>query len=157
MNKRKSTHVTQNMTQTALWLPHNMHKRLREAGGERGMGEEIRERLQASFNAEDAENKPSGVPWETEELLREVSFCAEQVSNHFGSWFKDAFAFQVLKASVETLLNQYRPEGDPSHAKPSLTQSGERIFGKNGEGKNRSPEEFGRTLAQFCALNRIPF
>jgi len=39
------------MRQSALRLPADLYGRLREAGGDRGMGEEIRKRLQASFDA----------------------------------------------------------------------------------------------------------
>ena len=45
MRKRKSTRETKNMIQTALWLPRDMHEQLKKAGGERGLGEEIRRRL----------------------------------------------------------------------------------------------------------------
>lgn len=43
------------MVQTALWLPRDMHERLKAAGGERGLGEEIRRLLDASFSADEAE------------------------------------------------------------------------------------------------------
>ena len=52
MKKRKSTRETKNMIQTALWLPLDMHEKLKKAGGERGLGDEIRRRLQVSFDAE---------------------------------------------------------------------------------------------------------
>ena len=52
MRKQKSTRETKNMIQTALWLPRDMHERLKEAGGERGLGEEIRKRLVVSFSGE---------------------------------------------------------------------------------------------------------
>jgi len=41
-----------NMIQTALWLPRDMHERLKKEGGERGLGEAIRRRIQASFGVE---------------------------------------------------------------------------------------------------------
>ena len=52
MKKRKSTRETKNMIQTALWLPRDMHEKLKQAGGERGLGDEIRRRLQVTFGAE---------------------------------------------------------------------------------------------------------
>ena len=33
------------MIQAALWLPREMHEQLKKAGGERGLGEEIRSRI----------------------------------------------------------------------------------------------------------------
>ena len=51
MKKRKSVTETKNMVQTAVWLPRNLHACLKEAGGERGLGEEIRRQLQMAFEA----------------------------------------------------------------------------------------------------------
>ncbi len=138
------------MDQSAVRLPRSLKERLEKAGGKRGMGEEIRQRLEASF---DAEGEPPS-DQKTRELLDAVSFCAEQVTIHFGSWLEDVFAFQVLRGSVDALLNQYQPEGDPNHAKPNLTEIGEKTFGKNDEVRKRSPEELGRTLAQFWFLSK---
>src|ERR1035437_8777043 len=64
MKKRKSTNETTNMVQTALWLPRGMHEKLKKAGGERGLGDEIRRRLQNSFDAEQLPRDPI-----TDELL----------------------------------------------------------------------------------------
>ena len=114
------------------------------------MGEEIRRRLEASFDAEaQAPHDPK-----TRELLEAISFLARQATNYFGSWFEDAFAFQVLKGSVDILLKHYQPEGDPVLAKPNLTELGEVIFGKNGENENRSPEEISRTLVRFWFMSK---
>ena len=83
------------MIQSAIRLPRSLHERLKKAGGARGMGEEIRRRLEASFAAEaEVPNDPK-----TRELLEAISFLARQANNYFGSWFEDAFAFQVLKGS----------------------------------------------------------
>ena len=46
------------MIQSAIWLPRSLHERLRKAGGERGLGKEIRRRLEASFEAEKAPANP---------------------------------------------------------------------------------------------------
>ncbi len=54
-----------NMIQSAVRLPQSLHQRLKKAGGERGMGEEIRRRLEASF---DVEAKAPGDP-KTREIL----------------------------------------------------------------------------------------
>src|SRR5690242_19658051 len=116
--------------QSAVRLPHSLHERLRKAGGERGMGEEIRQRLEASFAAEREDQK-------TRELVEAVSFCAGQVTSLFGSWFEDARAFEVLKGSVDALLSNYQPQDDPSHATPKLTETGKQLFGGNDEIKDR--------------------
>lgn len=56
------------MVQSAVRLPRSLHERLKKAGGERGMGEEIRRRLEASFEAEKAPNDPK-----TRKLLDAIS------------------------------------------------------------------------------------
>jgi hypothetical protein len=95
------------MRQSALRLPPDLHQRLRRAGGEDGMGAEIRRRLEASFAAEKAPANPK-----TQELLAEISYFADETATYCGNWFDDAFAFEVLKESVESLLASARPKGD---------------------------------------------
>ena len=63
------------MVQTAVRLPQSLRDRLSKAGGERGMGEEIRRRLEASFEAEKAPADPK-----TRELLDAISSCAEEIA-----------------------------------------------------------------------------
>ena len=130
------------MIQSAVRLPRRLHERLKKVGGEGGMGEEIRHRLERSFDEEDVERRDP----KTRELLGAVSFVAGQTTSFFGSWSKDAFAFQVLKATVDLLLKHYQPEGDP---KPNPTGLGEIIFGKNRENENLSPEEVSRTVVSL--------
>ncbi len=139
-----------NMIQSAVRLPQSLHQRLKKAGGERGMGEEIRRRLEASF---DAEAKAPRDP-KTRKLLEAISFLAGLTTAYFGSWSEDAVAFQVLKGSVDIVFRHYQPEGDPVHAKPNLTGMGEFIFGKTGENENRSTEEISRTLARFWFMSK---
>jgi hypothetical protein len=131
-----------NMIQSAVRLPRRLHERLKKVGGEGGMGEEIRRRLEASFDEEDAERRDP----KTRELLEAISFAAGQATSFFGSWSKDAFAFRVLEASVDLLLKHYQPEGEP---KPNPTELGEIIFGKNRENENLSPEEVSRTVVSL--------
>lgn len=123
------------MIQSAVRLPRRLHERLKNAGGERGMGEEIRRRLEASFDAEPSDRK-------TRELLEGVAFCARQATNYYGRWSEDGFAFLVLKASVDMLLKSYQPKHDPL-PKPNPTKLGKVLFEENG---NPSPEEISRTV-----------
>ena len=53
MRKRKSTRETKNMIQTALWLPRDMHEKLKNEGGAQGFGDEIRRRLRITFDDEE--------------------------------------------------------------------------------------------------------
>ena len=78
MQKRKSTRETKNMVQTALWLPREMHEALKKAGGERGLGEEIRRKLQMAFEADGATTVPGDQT--TEQLLDQIWNIARALS-----------------------------------------------------------------------------
>jgi hypothetical protein len=95
------------MRQSALRLPPDLHQRLRRAGGEDGMGAEIRRRLEASFEAERAPKNPK-----TRELLEAMTFLADKADTHCGNWSEDAFSFEVLKAALQLFLAARRPEGE---------------------------------------------
>lgn len=130
------------MTQSAIRLPRSLHERLQKAGGDRGMGEEIRRRLQASFDAEEA------VPatQQTRELLDAISFFDDEMFYEFGSWSKEPFAFEVLKACVDMLLMNYRPEGEAKpRPKPKRDADGKPVL-LYGHG---SPEEIARLMVHF--------
>jgi hypothetical protein len=103
MKREKSTE----MLQSAVRLSKSLHERLKKAGGERGMGEEIRSRLEASFEAKSAPKDAK-----TSELLDAISAMAEEISGYYGRWSEDAFAFEVLKACVNMLWAYYQPKGE---------------------------------------------
>ena len=67
------------LIQTAVRLPQSLHERLKKAGGERGMGEEIRRRLEASFAADQS----------ARELLDAISAVAEETTNYYWSAFRE--------------------------------------------------------------------
>jgi hypothetical protein len=95
------------MVQTAVRLPQSLRDRLSKAGGERGLGEEIRRRLEASFEAAKAPADPN-----TPELLDAIAFCAEEIARELRPWSADAFAFRVLKEAISLLLADFEPEGE---------------------------------------------
>jgi hypothetical protein len=101
MQKRKSIRETKNMVQTALWLPREMHEALKKAGGERGLGEEIRRKLQMAFEVGDTTTVPGDQI--TEELLDQISDVAHALSCD-EPWYADSFKIEVLNAAVTTLL-----------------------------------------------------
>jgi hypothetical protein len=117
------------MIQSAVRLPRALHERLKQVGGERGMGEEIRRRLQASFDVEKAPDDPS-----TEQLKLAISSIANAVSID-APWSTDAYSFAIFKAAVDALLAHFKPKGDPAPA-PRL------VFGPDDP-----PDTIGRTLA----------
>jgi hypothetical protein len=109
------------MIQVAVRLPRELQERLKQAGGERGMGEEIRRRLEASFDAERAPGNPK-----TQELLDAISFAAEEEAAYYnGNWWEDPFAFDVFKEYVNLLLANCRPEGE---VVPKPTELGGILF-----------------------------
>jgi hypothetical protein len=94
------------MVQSAVRLPRDLHERLKNAGGDRGMGDEIRRRLEASFESEKIPGNPN-----TGELISAISFADQELVRDFGSWSKDRFAFEVFRESVNGLLKHYEPKG----------------------------------------------
>ena len=96
------------MIQSAIWMPRSLHERLGKAGGDRGLGKEIRRRLEASFEAEKA---PADA--KTQELLDAISYCADETARDYGGWSADGFAFVVFKGCVDLLLKREQPKGQP--------------------------------------------
>ena len=104
------------MTQSAVRLPQGLHQRLKKAGGERGMGEEIRRRLEASFAAEaEAPSNPK-----TRELLEEIERLALTTPLD-APWYADGDAFKVFKGAIDAALSKVpakrqsrRPHGQTS-------------------------------------------
>jgi len=99
MRKRKSTRETKNMIQTALWLPRDMHEKLKEDGGERGLGDEIRRRLQLTFVAEQQSGDPI-----TDLLLNLIRQIDRKLSLDV-SWSEDSIGFDVLRLAINKLLS----------------------------------------------------
>jgi len=95
------------MVQTAVRLPQSLRDRLSKIGGERGLGEEIRSRLEASFEAAKAPADPK-----TPELLDAIAYYAEEIARELRPWSKDPFAFRVLKEAISLLLADFEPEGE---------------------------------------------
>jgi hypothetical protein len=102
------------MVATAVRLPQSLRDRLSKAGGERGLGEEIRVRLEASFAADKAPADPK-----TPELLGAIASCAEEIARDLRPWSADPYAFAVLKETMSMLLADFEPEGEAvPHANP---------------------------------------
>lgn len=108
------------MVQTAVRLPQSLRERLSKAGGDRGLGEEVRVRLEASFEADKAPADPK-----TAELLDAVAFCAEEISRDLGLWSEEPYAFAVLKDAIKILFTQFEPHGQ---AVPKLNPDSALVF-----------------------------
>jgi hypothetical protein len=95
-----------------LRLPRELHGRLKELAGERGLTAQIRDRLDASFLPGTGETDPK-----TRDVVRSVAEVAQVVADYYGEWHTDPFAFEVFKRTIVTVLEKalvrYRPNGEP--------------------------------------------
>ncbi len=105
MPKRKSTRATKNMIQTALWLSRDMHELLKKDGGDRGLGDEIRRRLQITFEA----GRPRLDP-PTRKLLEDIELLTVDMLPLV--WHADPDAFEVFKAGINELLSGHQPSSE---------------------------------------------
>ncbi len=122
------------MIQSAIRLPRKLHERLKKAGGQRGMGQEVRQRLEASFDAERTATHPK-----TMYLLNAISACADKIERDYGNWSEDAFAFEVLKGCANILFMHFKPTGEPI-PKPKPGSLAATLFGPS----EPKPEEASR-------------
>jgi hypothetical protein len=94
----------QEMVRTTIWLPQQMHQRLKEISGSGGVSEEVRKRLETSERVPD---NPK-----TRKLLSAIAFVAEKAERDFGNWSEDRFSYEVLRAAIDLWLTAHRPEGE---------------------------------------------
>ncbi len=93
-------------TQTSLRLPEELRQRLTTAaaGKGHGIGEEIRQRLEASF-----ETAPTDDP-KTQKLLAAIDRVASGMMLD-GDWHDDLHLFQAFRVALLTLLSRFEPSG----------------------------------------------
>src|SRR5262250_773973 len=96
-SKLRSVKRSERETVVTLRLPRELHDRLKEAGGERGLTAQIRDRLEASF----AGTPPSADDPKTAELLQAVASVARFGKQKIGRWHENPYAFAILKAAVD--------------------------------------------------------
>jgi len=135
MKKRKSTRETKNMIQTALWLPHEMHQQLKTAGGKRGLGEEIRRRLEKALEAVE-----TPVEEVTDETLNQIKDIFRDLSGE-DPWHANRFVFEVLKWAIITLISFHQPSGE---GKPETKARLQALYGQE------KPEAIGRVMAHVA-------
>jgi hypothetical protein len=132
MRKQRSNRETKNMIQTALWLPREMHQQLKKKAGERGLGEEIRRRLRASFEFDEPPDKTTDI------LISAINQLAIELE---GPWYANSFTFEVLKAAINDLLSQCR----------ATEQAGlEAVAKLQATFPNENPETLGRIFARVA-------
>ena len=131
MKKRKSTRETKNMIQTALWLPRDMHERLKEDGGERGLGDEIRRRLQYAL---EATQTPSDKI--TDEAVHQIKDIVRDLSGD-DPWHANRFVYNVLRAAIDVVLSNHQPSGE---GKPETKARLQALYSEE------TPEAIGRLI-----------
>lgn len=137
MRKRKSTRETKNMIQTALWLPRDMHEKLKNEGGAQGFGDEIRRRLRITFDDEGPPVDPT-----TRQLFEEIKWLALNMPPLVGPWYADHEAFEVFKAGINELLSSHQPSSEAQGTVASgPTGRLQTIYGPDAK-----PETVGRIL-----------
>lgn len=119
MKKRKAIRETQNMIQTALWLPRDMHELLKQAGGERGLGDEIRRRLQLTFDTGQRQRRDE----RTNLLLNLIEHLDISLDE---PWSGNRFTCDVFKAAISELLDllaNIHPSSEPQPATMTKLQA----------------------------------
>jgi hypothetical protein len=117
----------------SLRLPHALYDRLAQAAGDGNISEEIRKRLEASFELV-ADPK-------TQELLDGVANVAHTIGTWYAPWHENPFALAVVRSAVAILLAAMGPKGEPVF-QPANEEWYELLF----DAKD-PPETIGRMLA----------
>ena len=131
--------MTKSDMQTSLRLPTDLRDRLSaeaEKNG-RGVGEEIRRRLEASFGPAPIEEDSK-----TAALLRQIASAARMLREEWRPWHADQGAQTVFRVAVTTLISEEKPTESVA---PPTTGPGGTTF-------NRSPEDAGDILARMAQL-----
>jgi hypothetical protein len=92
-------------TVVTLRLPRNLHDRLKEAGGERGLSAQIRDRLEASLAMEEAWQDPLFA-----DLMRAIDHVILAAARLYPS---DPEAYSIVQLAIRMLLNAFRPDRVP--------------------------------------------
>jgi hypothetical protein len=98
---------SENEVSVAFRLPRELHEHLKKAGGERGLSEEIRRRLEWSL-VNDWQHDPK-----TRDLVDAIANLARNTKPYFGAWHENPYAFDVFSAAVNFVLQKVRPKGEP--------------------------------------------
>jgi hypothetical protein len=88
----------------SLRIPHDLYDRLAQVRGNGNVSEEIRQRLEASFDREQRAADPK-----TAKLLGAIAEMAGRVTG----WQNDADQFDALAHAINLLLAGFKPAGEP--------------------------------------------
>jgi hypothetical protein len=91
------------MRQTTLRLPTSLYEKLAAAGGENGIGEEVRRRLEMPVSSNPATIR-----------LHKIIEAVDAAVELDGRWDEDPFLFEVFMTALTTALDRIeKPAGDP--------------------------------------------
>jgi hypothetical protein len=91
-----------------LRLPRELHARLKELGGERGLTAQIRARLEASFLPGTGEADAK-----TREALDAIAWILTGYAPSKGSqWHSDPRGFFVARTAVQAILDHFKPKDE---------------------------------------------
>jgi hypothetical protein len=145
MKRRKSTRETENMIQTALWLPRDMHEELKRGGGERGLGEEIRRRLEMSFAIE--QEPPDKFTDVAVSLIRKIAL---RILGFGEPWSDSRQGFEIFRSAVSSLFPELLLALDVrSEVLPETLAKLQSEFGPDAK-----PETIGPKLAHIAVVER---
>jgi hypothetical protein len=88
-----------------LRLPRELHARLKELGGERGLTAQIRERLEASLTIDEAWEDPLFA-----DLMRTVGHVIVAAGQLYSS---DPDSYSIIELAIRLLLDAFRPDSAP--------------------------------------------
>lgn len=111
--------------------------------GGRSVTEEVRQRLAASFEAEEVD--PA-----TRQLTTAIAALAGEIGKLCGAWHADPAGFAAFKTALDLLVAHYRPQGEPT-SHPKIGASAAALFFDD----NISPENVGRVLA-MTTISKLP-
>jgi hypothetical protein len=119
-----------------LRIPPDLHKRLTAGAGERGIAEEIRQRLEQSFSV--------GDDTKTRELLGATANLARSIKMYYANWHADPFSYRAFKFALDKVLAYYQPQGE-AVPKPNPNGIAQLLYEDD-----VTPEEFGRNMAALA-------
>ena len=115
-----------------------MYAKFKEAGGERGLGDEIRRRLEISLKEDQSSHDKKTAQFKEAITRVDVNMPFDRL------WHDDRFAFDVFKAAINDLLSEYQPKSD---VQPGSKAKFEAMYGKDAKA-----ETVGRILARAALM-----
>jgi hypothetical protein len=117
--------------QTSLRLPSDLHQKLLDAAGDRGIGDEIRRRLEMSFSEPD----PLGnADPETHRLLSALAWISAAVADAYGaSWRTDPYAAGIFREAMRDLMGWATAQGEAPPTAPKPGSVIDRLLQKNAD------------------------